>query len=155
MTHARHAKPATRTHRILTGAGETLAVLAVLAGAAFGIGTVADAATVHHPSALHRLERAIVDHETFSVDGRTYLAHQVKPWRRNAADARLCASVRAWDAAGLPGTRLLRDIARDGLSATQPYRNAAGQLVMAVEAGGSFYVQDNQLQEYCNPGYAS
>jgi hypothetical protein len=66
-----------------------------------------------------------------------------------AADRRLCRALAVFDAAGLPSDGELQNLAAAGMHATRVYRLADGQLIMAVEAGGSFYAADTTMQRLC------
>ena len=66
-----------------------------------------------------------------------------------AADRRLCRALAVFDDAGLPSDGELRNLAAAGMHATRVYRLADGQLIMAVEAHGSFYAADTALQRLC------
>jgi len=69
--------------------------------------------------------------------------------RSRYADRLLCGQFRRFDAAGIPGPGILRDLARAGSIAGTPFERAAAVLVMRVVAGETFYAADTRLQRMC------
>lgn len=153
MTHARHAKPATRTRRILTGAAETLAVLLVLAAVATGLATAASAATVHHTPArvqLRQLERAIVTGATFSLDHATYRAQRIAyPWTQE--DGRLCYGFTDTFGHGPATLPELRELAYSATDASRWLRRDVASLLTWELSGRGYHAQYEQVALDCNP----
>ena len=141
--HGRHARPRRTGRRVLAAAGAAVA----MAGAVTMAATHAHAATSPFG--------ATVAHEaTMAVQRFTPSPAPItRGHGSRAADGRVCRALAVFDAAGIPSDAELSRLAAAGLHATRAYRNADGQLIMAVVAGelrgGSFGAQDIALQRLC------
>lgn len=142
-TPARHAKPRRTGRLVLAGVGAAVA----MAGGITMATTHAHAATSPLGATVTRAAVSAVQTITPSP------APITRTHGRRAADARVCRALAVFDAAGLPSDAELSRLAAAGLHATRVYRNADGQLIMAVIAselrGGSFGAQDIALQRLC------
>jgi hypothetical protein len=126
----------------------SVAAVTLATGGTLAYSATAQATTQHQPSArtqLHRLERAIVDRETFTIDGRTYLAVRM-PDRWTPADARLCAE---FSLPADPTTGEWRELAYDATYANGWLKRDTETLVTYGFAGRAWSGLYLQVQRDC------
>jgi hypothetical protein len=136
---AKHAKPR-RTGRL---------ALAAVGAAVAMAGGITMAAT--HAHAATSPLGATVTHAAENAAARftPSPAPIIRAHGSRAADGRVCRALAVFDAAGIPTSRELRNLAAAGIDATRAYRLADGQLIMALVGHKPFYAADTELQRLC------
>jgi crotonobetainyl-CoA:carnitine CoA-transferase CaiB-like acyl-CoA transferase len=137
---ARHAKRSHTVRRILAG----LAAGGILAGAALLATQAAHAATRTELGATVTRAAQIATQRITPSPAPMTPAHGSR-----AADKRVCRALAVFDAAGIPTSRELRNLAAAGTEAARAYRLADGQLIMALVGHKPFYAADTELQRLC------
>jgi hypothetical protein len=137
---ARHASPRRAGRRILAA----IAAGGILAGAALLATQAAHAATRTGLGAT--AARAA---ETATQRITPSPAPMIPAHGSRAADRHVCRALAVFDAAGIPTSRELRNLAAAGMEATRAYRLADGQLIMALVGHEPFYAADTELQRLC------
>lgn len=141
---ARHSAPPRRTIRnALLTAAATAAVL--------GAGVLA--APHVHAATRTTLGATVAHAATIATERFTPSPAPLTRTRAGTgytrADRRACRALARFDAAGIPGPVLLRDLARAGSIAEPRFETAAAELVMRVVAGKTFYAADTRFQRLC------
>jgi hypothetical protein len=137
---ARHASPRHTGRRILAA----IAAGGILAGAALLATQAAHAATrTEFGATVTRAAESAAQRITPSP------APMIPAYGSRAADRRVCRALAVFDAAGIPTSRELRNLAAAGMGATRAYRLADGQLIMALVGHEPSEAADTAMQRLC------